>query len=203
MVAVAQRIAVVFTDHSLSGLAGSVAIHVNKCLQFTLAGAHAVICVSHTSKANTCLRACVPPHKVFVIPNAVDASAFPPLTGEYTHAHTSFIHIYICIYREREAVFSEWTLESDSGRLLYVELYWTESEIKKQNESGFVTCIVMNRMTYRKGVDLLAAVVPEACRRYPNIRFVIGGDGPLKWKVVRMARVSASSWWAFPLSIYI
>lgn len=35
----------------------------NKLLKFSLADVHAVICVSHTSRENTVLRACVPPSR--------------------------------------------------------------------------------------------------------------------------------------------
>lgn len=38
-------------------------------LKYTLADVHHVICVSHTSKENTVLRACIPPTRVSVIPN--------------------------------------------------------------------------------------------------------------------------------------
>lgn len=60
---------VVFTDHSLVGFADPASIALNKMLKFTLADAHAVICVSHTSRENTVLRACLPPRRVYVIPN--------------------------------------------------------------------------------------------------------------------------------------
>lgn len=36
----------------------------------------------------------------------------------------------------------------------------------------------MSRLVYRKGVDLLAGVIPIICAKYNNIRFLIGGDGP-------------------------
>ncbi|KAK9817977.1 hypothetical protein WJX72_005225 [[Myrmecia] bisecta] len=69
---------VVFTDHSLFGFADGSSILTNKLLKFTLADVHQVICVSHTSKENTVLRACVPPGRVSVIPNAVDTAKFWP-----------------------------------------------------------------------------------------------------------------------------
>lgn len=69
---------VVFTDHSLVGFADPASIALNKMLKFTLADAHAVVCVSHTSRENTVLRACLPPRRVYVIPNAVDATQFLP-----------------------------------------------------------------------------------------------------------------------------
>ena len=59
----------VFTDHSLVGFADVVSIVLNKALKWTLADVHAVICVSHTSRENTVLRACLPPSLVYVIPN--------------------------------------------------------------------------------------------------------------------------------------
>ncbi len=34
------------------------------------------------------------------------------------------------------------------------------------------------RLTYRKGTDLLVDIIPEILRKYPNVYFIIGGDGP-------------------------
>ena len=41
-----------------------------------------------------------------------------------------------------------------------------------------VTVVVISRLVFRKGVDLLINVIPRACARMPNVRFLIGGDGP-------------------------
>jgi len=68
----------VFTDHSLFGFADASSIHTNKVLKFTLMDADHVICVSHTSKENTVLRAALDPSDVSVIPNAIDSSRFIP-----------------------------------------------------------------------------------------------------------------------------
>lgn len=68
----------VFTDHSLFGFADLSSIIMNKLLQWTMTDADRVICVSHTSKENTVIRAYLDPSKVFVIPNAIDASIFTP-----------------------------------------------------------------------------------------------------------------------------
>ncbi|CAD6333126.1 unnamed protein product [Miscanthus lutarioriparius] len=37
---------------------------------------------------------------------------------------------------------------------------------------------VLSRLVYRKGADLLVEVIPEVCRLFPNVRFIVGGDGP-------------------------
>ena len=33
-------------------------------------------------------------------------------------------------------------------------------------------------MQYRKGVDLLVDIIPTIIRKYPDVHFIIGGDGP-------------------------
>lgn len=67
-----------FTDHSLFGFADLSAVVTNKLLEITLSSVNHCICVSHTGKENTVLRAKVPKEKVSVIPNAVDTAFFTP-----------------------------------------------------------------------------------------------------------------------------
>ena len=38
--------------------------------------------------------------------------------------------------------------------------------------------MILNRLVYRKGIDLQAVIIPLLCRAHSNVRFVIGGDGP-------------------------
>lgn len=68
----------VFTDHSLFGFADAGSILTNKLLKFTLSDVSHVICVSHTCKENTVLRAALNPKRVSVIPNAVVSDDFTP-----------------------------------------------------------------------------------------------------------------------------
>lgn len=121
----------IFTDHSLFGFADASAVVVNKFLQLALADCSHCICVSHTGKENTVLRAKVPSNKVSVIPNAVDTYAFTP---------------------------------DPSNR-----------------DPDVITIVIVSRLVYRKGVDLMAAIMADMCPRYPNLRFLIGGDGPKMW----------------------
>ncbi|PBK83481.1 glycosyltransferase family 4 protein [Armillaria gallica] len=44
--------------------------------------------------------------------------------------------------------------------------------------SDTVTVVVLSRFAYRKGIDLLVATAPRICNAFPNVRFVVGGDGP-------------------------
>ncbi len=68
----------IFTDHSLFGFQDTSSILMNKLLKFTLSDVDHVICVSHTSKENTVLRASLDPEIVSVIPNAVISAEFTP-----------------------------------------------------------------------------------------------------------------------------
>ncbi|KAF9450234.1 glycosyltransferase family 4 protein [Macrolepiota fuliginosa MF-IS2] len=44
--------------------------------------------------------------------------------------------------------------------------------------SETITIVVLSRLAYRKGIDLLVATAPRICAAFPNVRFVVGGDGP-------------------------
>lgn len=114
----------VFTDHSLFGFSDTASILTNKLLRFALSDIDAVVCVSHTGKENTTLRANLDPAKVSVIPNAVVAEQFLP----------------------------------DATRA----------------RSDKLTVVVLSRLMYRKGIDLLIAAIPRLCAAHPDLHFLIG-----------------------------
>ncbi|PCH44807.1 glycosyltransferase family 4 protein [Wolfiporia cocos MD-104 SS10] len=118
----------VFTDHSLFGFDDAASILTNKLLEAALRNVDAVICVSHTGRENTVLRANLVPKTVYVIPNALVADQFKPSPP--------------------------------------------------QELPGIVTIVVISRLAYRKGIDLLVATAPRICALFPNVRFIVGGDGP-------------------------
>ena len=43
-----------------------------------------------------------------------------------------------------------------------------------------VNIVLVSRLVYRKGIDLLVKVIPLICARFPHVYFIIGGDGPKK-----------------------
>ncbi|CAG0882239.1 unnamed protein product [Darwinula stevensoni] len=118
----------VFTDHSLFGFADASAIVTNNFLCISLVNVDHCICVSHTGKENTVLRARVRSSHVSVIPNAVDTSIFKPDPS--------------------------------------------------QRNPNKITIVTMSRLVYRKGIDLLADVIPPICEAFPQVEFLVGGDGP-------------------------
>ncbi|KAL5965046.1 Phosphatidylinositol N-acetylglucosaminyltransferase subunit A, partial [Taenia solium] len=53
-------------------------------------------------------------------------------------------------------------------------------------DSDNITVVVVSRLVYRKGADLLAAIIPPLCSTFPNLRFIIGGDGPKRLALEEM-----------------
>ncbi|XP_044731343.1 phosphatidylinositol N-acetylglucosaminyltransferase subunit A [Chrysoperla carnea] len=121
----------VFTDHSLFGFADTSAVLTNKFLNIWLSNCNHCVCVSHTGKENTVLRAKVQSNRVSVIPNAVDTVLFTPDPS--------------------------------------------------QRSRSCITIVIVSRLVYRKGIDLMANIIAEICPKYPEVNFLIAGDGPKRW----------------------
>lgn len=158
----------VFTDHSLFGFADAASILTNKLLKFTLSDVDHVICVSHTwydqcspsscfetvvltdthSKENTVLRASLDPLMVSVIPNAVVAENFRPL-----HYHPS----------SKDTSVTSRPLAPPPQHL---------------GPNDTITIVVVSRLFYNKGTDLLIAAIPRILAHDPHVRFIIAGSGP-------------------------
>ena len=142
----------VFTDHSLFGFADASSVITNKFLKFTLSMVNHVVCVSHTSKENTVLRASINPLNVSVISNAVDASCFvPDVDKKRTRKNTRY--------------------ETKKKKGL-------EEGGTSVDEKGVVNIVIISRLVYRKGVDFLQVIIPYICTKYRHVNFIIGGDGP-------------------------
>ncbi|XLT74682.1 hypothetical protein S245_031792 [Arachis hypogaea] len=41
-----------------------------------------------------------------------------------------------------------------------------------------IVIVVISRLVYHKGADLLVEVIQDVFRLHPNVRFIVGGDGP-------------------------
>ncbi|KAJ7931266.1 glycosyltransferase family 4 protein [Mycena leptocephala] len=52
--------------------------------------------------------------------------------------------------------------------------------------SETITIVFLSRFAYRKGIDLLVATAPRICAAFPNVRFLVGGDGPKLIDLLRM-----------------
>ncbi|XP_024919531.1 phosphatidylinositol N-acetylglucosaminyltransferase subunit A isoform X2 [Cynoglossus semilaevis] len=47
-----------------------------------------------------------------------------------------------------------------------------------QRRDDRITIVVISRLVYRKGIDLLGGIIPELCLKHPDLNFLIGGEGP-------------------------
>lgn len=166
----------VFTDHSLFGFNDASSIHMNKLLVLTLADCNHVVCVSHTAKENTVLRAAVPPRRVSVIPNAVDTVRFIPDVSKRPSPSP----------KKQEQQQQQNQQQQQRAQTLEHRLRRRHEGAQAPSEgggagsAGRVTVAVTARLAYRKGVHLLAGVIPLACARFPEVDFLIAGDGPMR-----------------------
>ena len=90
---------------------------------------------------------------VSVIPNALVAENFQPLSS----------------------------MDRRSSREVQEALPDHEHSMKPQNQIGSddtITIVVISRLFYNKGVDLLIAAIPRILASDLNVRFIIGGSGP-------------------------
>jgi phosphatidylinositol N-acetylglucosaminyltransferase subunit A len=46
--------------------------------------------------------------------------------------------------------------------------------------SNTINIVLLSRLVYRKGIDLLVKIIPVVCAKFPIVHFIIGGDGPKK-----------------------
>ena len=101
------------------------------------------------SKENTVLRASLDPLMVSVIPNAVVAENFKPLDPPTAAPQASFgSHHH----------------PPPPGR--------------PPGPHDTITIVVISRLFYNKGTDLLTAAIPRILENHPHTRFIIAGDGP-------------------------
>ena len=47
--------------------------------------------------------------------------------------------------------------------------------------SPAVTIVVMSRLVYRKGADLIAALIPPVCQKHQDVDFIIGTHTALQF----------------------
>jgi len=40
------------------------------------------------------------------------------------------------------------------------------------------TVVLLSRLVFRKGIDVVLELIPKSCARWPELHFIIGGDGP-------------------------
>ena len=162
----------VYTEHSLMDLRTLSSIALNMMMAFTLCDAAHVVCVSHCAKENLVLRARIDPDSVSVIPNAINAQDFAPVSSSSTTKS----------HKQQQQQQQQEQLEQCRGQ----EEKEKEKEEEDEEEEKTVTVVLLSRLVYRKGVDLAVGAIPRLCRAHPCLRFVVGGDGPKRLALEEM-----------------
>lgn len=96
------------------------------------------------------LRASLDPLMVSVIPNAVVAENFRPRAKSHSDQNGR-------------------TLSPTDARTL---------PSHSLGPNDIITIVVVSRLFYNKGTDLLIAVIPRILASHPNVRFIVAGSGP-------------------------
>jgi phosphatidylinositol N-acetylglucosaminyltransferase subunit A len=126
----------VFTDHSLFNFSDPENILLNKLIKTMLSELDAAIWVSHVNKENLFLRLSIPPSKIYVISNSINACNFKP-----------------------------------------------DPSLRPKDT---INIIILSRLTYRKGIDLIVNVIPRIWEKYPKVRFIVGGQGDKRQVLMEM-----------------
>lgn len=151
----------VFTDHSLFGFADAGSILTNKLLKFTLSDVDHVICVSHTWYV--------------VVFNLGEDFGLMSCSKENTVLRASLDPLMVSVIPN--AVVAE----------NFRPLFQNTHDPRRNNAPGppqplgphdTITIVVISRLFYNKGVDLLIAAMPRILASHPNVRFIIAGTGP-------------------------
>lgn len=104
------------------------------------------------SKENTVLRASLDPLMVSVIPNALVAENFQPLLYDSSKK------------RKQQGI--------------QPDAFPPPPPPQRLGPNDIITIVVISRLFYNKGTDLLIAAIPRILANDPHVRFIIAGSGP-------------------------
>jgi phosphatidylinositol N-acetylglucosaminyltransferase subunit A len=138
----------VFTDHSLFGFADAGSILANKMLKFTLSDVDHVICVSHTW--------------YYALDESNRSKENTVLRAALDPHMVSVIPNAVITDNFRPAPYRSSNPDQGNSCL----------------PANGVVIVVISRLYYNKGIDLLVAVIPRICAIHPGAKFIVAGDGP-------------------------
>ena len=73
----------------------------------------------------------------------------------------------------------------DVDSLISLAHTYTRTPIRQQRR---IKVVVISRLVFRKGVDLLVGTIPAVCALHEHVDFIIGGDGPKMLDLQEMER---------------
>lgn len=158
------KIPSVFTDHSLFGINDLAGVNISKVTKCAFVDIDQFISVSYVGRDNLFYRTITSSDKLNVIPNCIDFNNFRP----QINVESKFSQNEI-----KNMLSNPFNPNKEPYDSLMVDLIPINH--KK------VTIVSISRQVYRKGTDLLVEVIPKLYKLFPNMTFIIGGDGPKKY----------------------
>ncbi|KAL7716417.1 phosphatidylinositol N-acetylglucosaminyltransferase [Entamoeba marina] len=55
-----------------------------------------------------------------------------------------------------------------------------------KKDPNCINIVILSRLVYRKGIDLVVGIIPIICKKYSNVNFIVGGDGPMMLNIEEM-----------------
>lgn len=151
----------VFTDHSLFGFADASSVITNKFLEVVLTDIDHVICVSYTRWVCS---ACV-------VQGKNGNSYYAANSKENTVLRASLRPDIVSVIPNAvdTACFTPQPTSRKEGQGTSKHDHTVSHALHP-----LVTVVVMSRLVYRKGIDLLAAIIPILCANHSDVHFLIG-----------------------------
>lgn len=175
-----MNIKTVMTDHSVFEIAKFERVIVNSLSKFICKNLDWMICVSKASKENTHLRIGIPLDRISVIPNGIDPERFNPTKPELLENYTK-------VNKEgdylKENRLCEESLILKQGKPLD-ESFIRNGKNRFSDKEDKIKILVMSRLTFRKGIDLLIDSLPLICQN-KNFSVFIVGDGPKRAEILQ------------------
>ena len=164
----------VFTDHSLFGFADGSSILTNKLLEVVLTDIDHVICVSYTRSVGDLLSPFpVVPKPSNSIQTCVPLSSLPG-SKENTVLRAALKPETVSVIPNAvdSVCFTPDPSQSQPDRGVHPH-HTAETSLPPPSLPP-VTVVVVSRLVYRKGADLLAGLIPLLCHTHKDLHFIIG-----------------------------
>ena len=55
-----------------------------------------------------------------------------------------------------------------------------------KEDDNTINIVLIQRLTHRKGCDLICEIIPRICTLFPSVHFIVGGDGPKRIQMEEM-----------------
>ena len=99
------------------------------------------------------------------------AFCFNVILNRVLQATLSTVDAAICVSRQFDFV-----RQTHWARSCHVDPTKFQPDPSKRSNNR-IQVVVISRLVYRKGVDLLVGIIPIICQDMPEVDFIIGGDG--------------------------